>query len=64
MTSAFPWDAALALGLHRLRWTPQAFWAASPRELAIAAGLTRGDAAATRADLDRLIAAYPDDARR
>ncbi|GJE56704.1 phage tail assembly chaperone [Methylobacterium thuringiense] len=60
-TFAFPWDEALALGLHALRWTPAAFWAATPRELAAAAGL-RAPSAAGRADLDRLIAAYPDHA--
>lgn len=57
---AFPWDEALALGLHVLRWSPRAFWAATPRELA-AAGFGRAPAAG-RADLDRLIAAYPDTA--
>jgi len=60
--SAFPWDDALALGLHALRWTPRAFWAATPRELVIAAGAGAGRApeAAARADLDRLLAAHPD----
>ena len=59
--SAFPWDDALALGLHSLRWTPRALWAATPRELLIAAGASAGRApAAGRADLDRLLAAHPD----
>lgn len=59
--SAFPWDDALALGLHALRWTPDAFWRATPRELSHAAGLSRPrGTAATRVDLDRLIAAFPD----
>lgn len=50
----------MALGLGRLRWSPRDFWAATPRELIAAAGLgTRRDAA-TPADLDRLIAAFPD----
>ncbi|WP_420847328.1 phage tail assembly chaperone [Methylobacterium organophilum] len=56
---AFPWDAAMALALNRLGWTPAAFWAATPRELAAAAG-PRPAPAATRADLDRLVAAHPD----
>ncbi|NEU14066.1 phage tail assembly chaperone [Methylobacterium sp. BTF04] len=61
--SAFPWDDALALGLGTLRWRPRDFWAATPRELIAAAGpSTRRSPAAGRADLDRLIAAYPDDA--
>lgn len=54
----------MELGLRRLRWTPQTFWAASPRELAVAAGLAGARGAATRADLDRLIAACPDDVPR
>lgn len=58
---AFPWDAVLALGLSTLRWRPRDLWAATPRELAAAAGLIRPrpDALA-RADLDRLLAAHPD----
>ncbi|WP_183502113.1 phage tail assembly chaperone [Methylobacterium brachythecii] len=56
---AFPWDDALALGLHALRWTPTTFWSATPRELAAAAGL-KASPAAGRADLDRLLAAFPD----
>ncbi|GJD95716.1 phage tail assembly chaperone [Methylobacterium iners] len=59
--SAFPWDEALALGLHALRWRPRDFWAATPRELMAAAGLTRVHPAAGRADLERLLAAFPDD---
>lgn len=50
----------MALGLHVLRWPPAAFWAATPRELAAAAGPARPPAAAGRADLDRLLAAFPD----
>ena len=34
---AFPWDAALALGLGRLRWRPRDFGRATPRELMAAA---------------------------
>lgn len=59
--SAFPWDAVLALGLSALRWRPRDLWAATPRELAAAAGLTRPRAAALgRAEFDRLLAAHPD----
>ncbi|MCE4223084.1 phage tail assembly chaperone [Methylobacterium sp. C25] len=49
----------MALGLHALRWTPRTFWAATPRELAAAAGLQAAPAAG-RSDLDRLLAAFPD----
>ncbi|MBB2960559.1 phage tail assembly chaperone [Methylobacterium sp. R2-1] len=59
--SAFPWDAVLTLGLATLRWRPRDLWAATPRELAAAAGLIRpAPDAPSRADLDRLLAAYPD----
>ncbi|WP_336487343.1 phage tail assembly chaperone [Methylobacterium nigriterrae] len=56
---AFPWDDALRLGLHGLRWRPQDFWRATPRELAWAAGLPR-EGAMGRGDLARLIADFPD----
>ncbi|MEH3118293.1 MAG: phage tail assembly chaperone [Methylorubrum populi] len=59
--SAFPWDAVLALGLATLRWRPRDLWAATPRELAAAAGLTRpAPEALGRSDFDRLLAAHPD----
>ncbi|AWN41210.1 phage tail assembly chaperone [Methylobacterium durans] len=59
---AFPWDSALTLGLHALRWRPQDVWAATPRELALAAGAARRPEAAGRADLARLLEAFPDGA--
>lgn len=52
----------MALALGRLGWRPREFWAATPRELAAAFGRRAGAAPATRADLDRLIAAHPDTA--
>lgn len=60
--AAFPWDAVMALGLSTLRWRPRDVWAATPREIAAAAGLgprPSGDALG-RAELERLIAAHPD----
>ncbi|KAB1076994.1 phage tail assembly chaperone [Methylobacterium soli] len=57
---AFPWDDALSLGLHILRWPPPVFWAATPRELARAAGAGRPRDPLRRADLARLLAAFPD----
>lgn len=59
--SAFPWDDAMALGLGTLRWRPRDFWRATPRELIAAAGLSRTPAGLARADLDRLLAAFPDE---
>jgi uncharacterized phage protein (TIGR02216 family) len=60
---AFPWDDALTLALGILRWSPQDFWRATPREL-IAAwnGLHGGRTIepALSGDLRRLMAAFPD----
>jgi uncharacterized phage protein (TIGR02216 family) len=52
----FPWEEALALGLHRLRLTPREFWALTQRELiTIAAGGRMGSDALDRAGLDVLM---------
>lgn len=57
----FPWDAALAFGLGRLRLSPDAFWSMTPRELAAAAGLLLpGRGELQRADLEALMRAFPD----
>jgi uncharacterized phage protein (TIGR02216 family) len=60
---AFPWDDAMALGLGVLRWSPDAFWRATPRELMAAydglSGRRRAEPAG-RADLKRLMEAFPD----
>jgi uncharacterized phage protein (TIGR02216 family) len=53
----------MAFGLGRLRWTPEAFWAATPREIAAAlnAHQRAGSPGPTdRAALAALIAAHPD----
>ena len=59
---AFPWGEAMAFGLGVLRLPPAAFWAMTPRELAAAMGTMAMTAAGapSRADLDTLIAAHPD----
>ena len=53
----------MAFGLGRLRWTPEAFWAASPREILAAIEAFRplqmGEAP-SRATLDALMRAHPD----
>lgn len=60
---AFPWDEVMRFGLGVLRWPPTVFWAATPREIAAAARPARPRGApATRADLERLLAAHPDPA--
>jgi uncharacterized phage protein (TIGR02216 family) len=53
----------MVLGLCVLRWTPSEFWRATPRELIAAwEGLNapRQHAPAGRADLARMMAAFPD----
>lgn len=58
----FPWDEALAFGLGVLRWPPSAFWSATPRELAAAAGWRgrgRGEPP-DRAVLRELLERFPD----
>lgn len=53
----------MAFGLGRLRWTPDAFWAASPREIlaAIEAHLPlQAGEPPPRATLDALMRAHPD----
>ena len=62
-TRAFPWEEALWLGLSVLRWSPCAFWRATPRELMAAweglSGGRRTEPALGR-DLRRLMKAFPD----
>ena len=60
---AFPWDDAMALGLSILRWSPEAFWRATPRELLAAGqGLHGGRTVepVLSGDLSRLMEAFPD----
>ncbi|MCC5963575.1 MAG: phage tail assembly chaperone [Rhodobacteraceae bacterium] len=54
------WPALMRLGLRDLRLQPRDFWALTPAELMIMAGLTTAPAALTRARLDQLAARYPD----
>jgi uncharacterized phage protein (TIGR02216 family) len=60
----FPWNDATALAFGLLRWSPDQFWRATPRELAAAfEGLFPPRAEpASRADLARLMGAFPDGA--
>jgi uncharacterized phage protein (TIGR02216 family) len=52
----------MTLGLGVLRWSPDAFWRATPAELAAALEGIAGRRAEppARADLARLMAAFPD----
>lgn len=63
---AFPWDETIAFGLGVLRWTPAAFWGATPLEIAAAARGAAGlgpaaDEPPGAGDLAALIAAFPDE---
>jgi len=61
----FNWAAAMAFGLGVLKLPPAAFWALTPRELDAALaghyGRNRLRGAPNRADLQTLMAAYPDE---
>lgn len=55
----------MAFGLGRLRWPPEQFWAATPREIAAALQAyqymaSTGAEPPPRGVLARLMAAYPD----
>jgi uncharacterized phage protein (TIGR02216 family) len=60
----FPWDDAMMLGLSVLRWSPDQFWRATPRELSAAwEGLSGGRRAqpALGRDLRRMMETFPDE---
>ena len=64
MSAAFPWDEALGLALGVLRWSPEAFWRATPRELSAAVEALAGRRdlnPLARGDLERLMAVFPDE---
>lgn len=58
----FPWRDAIGFGLGVLRLSPDAFWAMTPRELALAASAQRGGAPPVmrRTTLDALMRRFPD----
>ena len=61
--SPFPWEEAMRFGLGVLRWSPEEFWRATPRELIAAAQGLRGRAPLTppsARDLAGLMRAFPD----
>jgi uncharacterized phage protein (TIGR02216 family) len=64
------WPGLMRLGLVRLGLAPDVFWALTPAELLLLAGLDGagleggGHAAMTRAGLDALAARFPDRTRR
>jgi uncharacterized phage protein (TIGR02216 family) len=59
----FPWREVLAFGLGRLRWPPEAFWAATPLEILAASEAFRPPQAVeapSRSVLAALMLAHPD----
>ena len=59
----FPWGAAMEFGFGTLKLSSEAFWAMTPRELAAAMRAHSGPPSAhplKRAELDRLMRAFPD----
>ena len=57
------WAALLRAGLQRLGLRPSEFWALTPAELALILGQSKGVAPMARAELDTLLAAYPDEGK-
>lgn len=60
--SGLHWPGLLRLGLSELRLTPDQFWALTPAELLVMAGLDAdpGGAGMTRSTLAALVADFPD----
>lgn len=61
--SALDWPALMQLGLRELRLAPSVFWALTPRDLMIMAGLSARPGPLSRARLEELAARYPDPQR-
>jgi uncharacterized phage protein (TIGR02216 family) len=61
MRGRFPWEAFMRLGLGTLRLSPEAFWAATPREIAAAFPRDRRTPLA-RAAFTSLMQMFPDEA--
>jgi len=60
-TPAFDWPGLLRLGLGKLGLRPPEFWALTPIELAVMAGLEGKPAPCLRSRLDELARAFPDE---
>ncbi len=54
------WPGLMRAGLGQLRLTPDAFWRLTPIELRLMLGQGPGTPPLTRARLEELAAAYPD----
>lgn len=58
--SGFDWPGLMRLGLGRLGLRPDQFWALTPIELIVLAGLDDQPAPCLRARLEELAQAFPD----
>ena len=58
--SRIDWGGLMRAGLGGLRLTPGAFWALTPAELRLMLGRDAGPAPLSRAALDELARAFPD----
>ena len=56
----FDWPSLMRLGLGTLGLPPRTFWALTPVELAVMAGLAAGPASMDRSALRALVDQYPD----
>lgn len=56
------WAGLMRLGLVELRLTPEVFWALTPAELLLIAGVAPERAPLTRAGLATLLERFPDGA--
>ncbi|MCK8462571.1 phage tail assembly chaperone [Aliiroseovarius sp. S1339] len=57
---AFDWPGLMRLGLGRLGLRPEQFWALTPIELIVLAGLDDQPAPCLRSRLEELALAFPD----
>ena len=55
------WRGLMKAGIGGLRLIPREFWALTPVELQLMLGLTGTPAPMLRAQLDELLAAFPDE---
>lgn len=60
---AMDWPGLMRAGLGQLRLTPDQFWRLSPMELRMMLGTKWASPPLSRARLDELAAAYPDQER-
>lgn len=62
--SRFDWPALLKTGLVTLRLTPADFWALTPYELTVMLGKDMSAPPLSRARLDELARAFPDEPKK